>query len=216
MNYLLMVVLGLLFWSTFDGYRKGFMKTVFALVAWIIVLVVCNVATPMVTDFLIEETSIAEDISGILEEKMNEVIEESGINDLEENIPEELSSALSGQSGGFEGVLNSTSVVYTIIGVIAVVLVIVVTRIMIMVIDIVLGIAAKLPLIGPLDKLLGFACGAAKGILLCWIVLAIAPMVRIPDVNMNFAAYIEDSQFLILMQQYNLILRIFGAGQLFV
>jgi len=223
-NYLLIVILALLVWSVFDGYRKGFMKTVFALISWIVVLVVCNVATPMVADFLMEETSVAESISGALEEKINEIIAESGISELEENIPEELRAALSGEDGGFEEILNangevvinSTSIVYTIVWVIAVVLVIVVTRIMMVVIDVALGIAAKLPLIGPLDKCLGFVCGAVKGFLICWIVLAIVSMGTISNINIDFNACIEESRFLTWMQQYNFILKIFGTGQQFL
>jgi len=102
MNYLLIAVLLLLAWNLFDGYRKGFMRTVFSLVSWILVLVVINYATPMVTDFLMEETSIAETVSGALEEKINEVIAESGIEGFEENLPEELKAALSGANGGCE------------------------------------------------------------------------------------------------------------------
>lgn len=224
MNYLLIVILALIVWSAVDGYRKGFMRTIFALISWIVVLVVCNIATPMVTDFLIEETSIVESISEVLGEKINEIIEESGINELEENIPEEISAALSGESGSFEellnakgeAVVNSTSIVYTMVGVIAIVLVMAVTRVMIMAIDLALGIASKLPLIGPLDKMLGFASGIVKGVFVAWIVLAIAPMVTIPNVNIDFVACIEGSRFLFWMQQNNLILKIFGEGFLFL
>ena len=74
MNYLLIAILVLLAWNLLQGYKKGFMKTVFALVSWIIVLVVCNIATPMVTDFLMEETEIAVSITEALEAKINEMI----------------------------------------------------------------------------------------------------------------------------------------------
>lgn len=224
MNYLLIAVLLLLAWNLFDGYRKGFMRTVFSLVSWILVLVVINYATPMVTDFLMEETSIAETVSGALEEKINEVIAESGIEGFEENLPEELKAALSGANGGFEEILNadgeviinSTSIVYTVVWVIAVILVIIVTRIAMLIIDAILGLASKLPIIGSLDKLLGILCGAANGLLTSWIILAIVPMLTIPGINIDFAACIEQSQLLTWMQQNNFILKMFGEGQFFL
>jgi len=221
MNYLLIVILVLLGWNLFQGYKKGFMKTVFALISWILVLVVCNMATPMVADFLMEETEIAVGITEALEEKINEVIAESGVLEIEENMPEELQAALTGSEGGFEEILNaggdmvvnSTSIVYTIVSIIALILVIIVTRIVLMVIDFVLGIASKLPIIGSVDKLLGILCGGAKGFLICWLLLAVVGALSLTGANMEWAAYITQSQFLTWMQDNNFILNMLIMGK---
>ena len=221
MNYLLIAVLILLVWNLFQGYKKGFMKTVFALVSWVVVLMACNIATPMVTDFLMEETEIAVTITQALEEKINEMIAESGVLQMEENIPDELQAALLGEAGGFEEILNSggemivnsTSIVYTLVWIVAVILVIVVTRVALMLIDFVLGIAAKLPIIGSLDKVLGVLCGGAKGLLVCWLLLAVVGVLSITGANTDLAAYITQSQFLTWMQDNNFILNMFVAGQ---
>ena len=221
MNYLLIAVLVLLVWNLFQGYKKGFMKTVFALVSWVIVLMACNIATPMVTDFLMEETEIAVTITQALEEKINEMIAESGVLQMEENIPDELQAALLGEAGGFEEILNSggemkvnsTSIVYTLVWIVAVILVIVVTRVALMLIDFVLGIAAKLPIIGSLDKVLGVLFGGAKGLLVCWLLLAVVGVLSITGANADLAAYITQSQFLTWMQDNNFILNMFVAGQ---
>ena len=221
MNYLLIAVLVLLVWNLFQGYTKGFMKTVFALVSWVIVLMACNIATPMVTDFLMEETEIAVTITQALEEKINEMIAESGVLQMEENIPDELQAALLGEAGGFEEILNSggemivnsTSIVYTLVWIVAVILVIVVTRVALMLIDFVLGIAAKLPIIGSLDKVLGVLFGGAKGLLVCWLLLAVVGVLSITGANADLAAYITQSQFLTWMQDNNFILNMFVAGQ---
>lgn len=217
MNYLLIAILTLLIWSVFDGYKKGFMRTVFALVSWIIVLVVCNIATPMVTDFLIEETSIADTVGDAIAEKVNEVIAQSGVAELEQNLPEEIKNMLAEGNINIEELLaangdvivDATSIVYTVVSIIAFVLVIVVTRVLVWVVDKVLGIASKFPLIGSLDKLLGLVCGAAKGILICWIVLAVVSMVVIPNANVDFASMIQESQLLTWLQNNNYILKMF-------
>ena len=220
MNYLLIAVLVILGWSLIDGYKKGFMRTVFALVSWIIVLVICYIATPMVTDFLMEETAIAQSVGDSIAEKINEVIAESDIGALEQNIPEELRGLLLGENSSLEEALNldgsvlveATSIVRTIVSIIAFVLVVVVTRILVWLVDKVLGLASKLPIIGSLDKLLGFVSGGAKGILLCWIVLAVVSVVAIPNVNIDFSVLIAESQLLTWLQNNNFILKIFVAG----
>lgn len=221
MNYLLIVVLLVLAWSLFDGYKKGFMRGVFALLSWIIVLVLCNVATPIVTDFLIEETSIEESISETITEKLNVMIAESGVVEFEQAVPEELKVALLGEEGNMEEILaangqmviNSSSIVYTIISAVALIIVIVVTRILMVVIDMVLGVASKLPIIGPADKLLGIVCGGAKGLIICWIVLAIITVMALTGTNTELASYITESQLLAWLQDNNFVLKIFTPGQ---
>lgn len=222
MNYLLIAILALLIWSVFDGYKKGFMRTVLALVSWIIILVVCNVATPMVTDFLIEETGIADTVGDAIAEKVNEVIAQSGVGELEQNLPEEIKNMLAEGNINIEELLaangeamvDATSIVHTVVSIIAFVLVIVVTRVILWLTDKVLGIASKLPIIGSLDKLLGLACGAAKGILICWIVLAVVSVAVIPNANVDFASMIQQSQLLTWLQNNNYILKMFVGESL--
>lgn len=222
MNYLLIAILALLIWSVFDGYKKGFMRTVLALVSWIIILVVCNVATPMVTDFLIEETGIADTVGDAIAEKVNEVIAQSGVGELEQNLPEEIKNMLAEGNinieellaANGEAIVDATSIVYTVVSIIAFVLVIVVTRVLLWITDKVLGIASKLPIIGSLDKLLGLACGAAKGILVCWIVLAVVSVAVIPNVNVDFASMIQQSQLLTWLQNNNYVLKMFVGESL--
>jgi len=221
MNLLVLIIMALLVWSLVDGYKKGFMRGVFSLISWIVVLVLCNVATPMVTDFLMEETSIGESVNNTITTKVNEMIAQSGIAELEENIPEELRIALLGEEGNFEEILasegqvviNASSIAYTVVSAIALVLVVIVTRVLIVVIDLVLGVASKLPIIGPADKILGLVCGGAKGMLICWIVLAVVYVMALTGTNTEFVSYITESQLLSWMQENNFVLKMFVIGQ---
>ena len=221
MNYLVIVVLVLLAWSLFDGYKKGFMKTVFLLVSWIIVLVICNVATPMVTDFLIEETAVDETITEAISVKLNEMIATSDVTEVEESIPQELRVALFGESGsiqdslaaGGEELIGSSSIVYTVVSVFAFIVVVAVSRILMVVVDAVLGIASKLPIIGSVDKVLGIACGGVKGLLICWMLLAVVSLLALTGSNTEWATYITQSELLTWMQENNFILKMFVAGQ---
>lgn len=218
MNILLIIILGVFLLSIFGGYKNGFLKTVFSLVAWIIVLVICNVATPMVADFLMEKTTIAADVQIVIEEKFDEIlaqtIDTTEIAALEAAIPEELKGMLFGEEGGIsenisvENMLDLTPLVQSIMSIIAFLVVIVVTRILLLVVELVLGIASKLPLIGPLDKLLGLVCGAGKGLIWCWVILAVVSVLALTGTNTELAAYVSESQLLTWLQENNILLNL--------
>ena len=216
MNWLMIVIIACLVLSLFEGYKKGFMRTVFSLVSWILVLVICNIATPMVTDLLIKETNIEESISLSISEKINELIAESEVNELEETTPEELRIALFGENGSLEetlasngeSVVQATSMVHTIISAIGLIIVIVVARVLLIVVDGILGIASKLPLIGSVDKLLGIVCGGIKGVLICWVILTVVYVLSFTGANTELAGFIAESQLLSWLQENNYILKI--------
>ena len=216
MNILVIIILGIFLLSLFAGYKNGFMKTVFSLVAWIIALVVCNVATPLVADFLIEKTTIAMDVQLVIEEKINEAlaqtIETTELEAINAAIPEELKGLLFGEDETFGdsisvgNVFDVAPLVETVMSIIAFLVVIVVTRILLLVVELVLGIASKLPLIGPLDKLLGLVCGVGKGLIWCWVILAIISVLALTGTNTEWAAYISESELLTWLQENNVLL----------
>lgn len=221
MNYLVIAIAILFAWCLFEGYKKGFMRGLFGLISWVLVLILCYVATPMVTDLLIEETNIEESITESISAKLNEMIAESGVAELEESLPEELKVALMGEGGNMEEILasngemviNSTSIVYTAVSIIALIIVMVVTKILMIVLDAILGIATKLPVIGSIDKLLGLLCGGVKGLLISWIVLTVITVLAYTGTNTELVAYISDSQLLTWLQDNNFILKMFITGQ---
>lgn len=223
MNYLLIIVCVVLAVSTLGGYRKGFMKTVFELISWILVLVICNVATPKVADFFIEETSIDEAITRVITMELNEMFPESDIAIIEQSIPEEMRVVLFGEEGSLrdslmasgEALIGASSIVYTVVSVFSFVVVVAVARILIIMINLVLGVATKLPVIGSVDKWLGIVCGGVKGLLICWMILAVVSAFALTGANTEWAAYITQSQFLTWLQERNFILNMFVTGQLF-
>ena len=216
MNILVIIILGVFLLSLFAGYKNGFLKTVFSLISWIIALVVCNVATPLVADFLIEKTTIATDVQIVIEEKINEVlaqtIDTTEIGAIDAAIPEELKGLLFGEEESFgdsisvENMFNVTPLVESVMSIIAFLIVIVVIRIALLIVELVLGIASKLPLIGPLDKMLGFVCGAGKGLIWCWVILAVISVLALTGTNTEWAAYIAESELLTWLQENNILL----------
>lgn len=218
MNILLIVILIVFLLSLFSGYKNGFFKTVFSLVSWIVVLVICNFATPIVTDILMEKTELGVTIQTTVDQKVNEMLtqalDSTGVTDLEAALPAELKTALLGEGGSIEQVikgentLDTASLVKGIVSIIAFIIVVVITKVALIVVDIILGIASKLPLIGPLDKTLGLVCGVGKGLILCWIILAIVSVLALTGTNTELASYISQSQILTWLQDNNVLLNL--------
>ena len=232
MNILVVIILAVLLLCIAGGYRNGFLKTAFSLVSWIVVLVICNVATPMVTQMLIEKTDIEITIQTVLDAKIDEMISnalaEVGASELQGaipegvaiEIPEELQAVLPeelknmlqngniGEVDVTENMIDTAAIAEDVVGIISLLIVLVFSRVAITVVNIVLGIASKLPLIGPLDKVLGFACGAGKGLIWSWIVLTVVSVLALTGVNTEWAAYITESQLLTWLQDNNVILNL--------
>lgn len=230
MNILEIIILGVFILSLFSGYKNGFLKTVFSLISWVIVFAVCNAATPMVTELLIEKTEIDTTIQFILDAKIDEVLsnaieEATAVDFVSESepivIPEELQSVLPEEvkkllSEGMniaditlpEGMMDTSSIVYNILEIISLLLVMVVVRVALIVVEAVLGIASKLPLIGPLDKMLGFICGAGKGLIWSWVILVAVTVLALTGINMELAGCISESQFLTWLQDNNILVKL--------
>ena len=230
MNILAIIILAVLLLSIFNGYKNGFLKTMFSLVSWVLVLVICNVATPVVTNMLMESTDIELTIQMALDAKIDEMLanamNEAGISELPDvlpegvdfKIPEELQAALpeelknmlsnSNTNIGEADFIDTAKIAESAVGVISLLLVMLFARLAITIVYVVLGIASKLPLIGPLDKLLGFVCGAGKGVIWSWVILTIVSVLALTGTNTEWAGYIADSQILTWLQENNVILNL--------
>lgn len=218
MNILVIIILAMFGFCVFSGYQKGFLKTAFSLVSWILVLYVCDYATPIVTQLLIEKTDIEIAVQTVVDAEINQIIteafESSAVADLEAALPAEIKTAILGEAGSLQEVITSgmaldtSSLVNGIIEIIGFVITVIVLRIVMMMIELALGIIAKLPLIGPMDKILGIACGAGKGIIWCWIILAVVSVLALTGINTEYMAYISQSELLTWLQNNNLLLNL--------
>ena len=184
----------------------------------------------MVTDFLIQNTEIETTIQGVLDAKIDEMIqeamEEAGLSELQEAIPEdmekielpeELQAALpeelrelfSDNEDEMEAELVDTAAIAEkVVEIISLLLVLVFTRCALLIVNVVLGIASKLPLIGPLDRILGLVCGAGKGVVFTWIILTVVSVLALTGVNTEWAGYIAESELLTWLQNNNVILNL--------
>ena len=100
MNILTIIILAVFAICVFSGYKKGFLKTAFSLVSWLLVLVLCNFATPIVTDLLIQNTDVEVIVQHTVEEKVMDAVEQavhnSNVSELEAALPAEIKNLLLG------------------------------------------------------------------------------------------------------------------------
>lgn len=222
MNILTILILAVFALCVFSGYKKGFLKTAFSLVSWILVLVLCNFATPIVTDLLVQNTDVEVIVQTTVETEMMAAIEQMGegydISGLEAALPAELKTLLLGDKESVMDLfLSSTApmdlspVVDGIVGVLGFVVTVILLRIAMVIVEFVIGIVGKLPLIGPMDKLLGIACGGAKGLIWCWVILAVVSILALTGTNTELAVYIAQSELLTWLQDNNLLLNIIAS-----
>ena len=182
---------------------------------------------------MIEKTDIEIMIQSALDEKVNEMMldalntgEVSKLSDdfvgqiivtipeeLQAVLPEELKNML--QSGSIEmdgvvqSVIDTAWITERVVNAVALLIVLIFSRVAIMLAEFALGIASKLPLVGPLDKFLGFACGVGKGLVWSWGVLTVVSVLALTGTNTEWAGCIAESQFLTMLQENNLIVKLF-------
>lgn len=218
MNILLIIILAVFAVCVFSGYKRGFLKTAFSLVSWILVLVLCKFATPIVTDLLIQNTDIEvvvyETVDGKVKEAVEQALQNEGVSELEAALPAELKNLLLGENESIadalmgSGTLDVTPIVNGIVGILGFVVTVIILRIAVVIVEFMLGVVSKLPLIGPMDKFLGIGCGALKGLIWCWVILAVVSILALTGANTEFAAYISQSEILTWLQNNNLLLNL--------
>ena len=221
MNWLLIVILALLVGNVLWGYKQGFMRVVLSIVSWVLVLVVCYAATPVVTEVILDKTELESIVQVTVNNKVNEIVDgiaegiadESGLAQLETSLPAEVKEVVLGEHDSLADMLkaegkikiDTAQIAHSAASLIALVIVLIAARLVIFAIDKLLGLASKIPIIGPTDKMLGLIAGGVKGILYCWIILAVIAMLALTGANTELVAMVNASPILAWLYENNFI-----------
>ncbi len=225
MNWLLIVILAILAGNIVWGYKKGFMKVALSLVSWIIVLVMCYVATPIVAEGIVKNTPLPEIIQETVTDNLNDLIDEvvgdvagalntEQVAQIEAKLPAQLKEAILGEhetladliTGTGDVQVDTTDLANGAAYLISLLLVVIVTRIGLMVVEKVLDLVSKLPLIGQADTLLGVAAGAIKGLIWSWVILTVIAVLAYTGANAELITLVNGSKILTWLYENNLIL----------
>lgn len=222
MNWLLIVILALIIGNVIWGYKMGFMKVALSLVSWVVVLVACYIATPIIAEGVVKHTPLAEVIQETVTDKLNSAIDEvmdgvagslnaEQIAEINEQIPEQIRTIIYGEGKTLEDLITSTGEIEvdtTALAdaaayLVALLIVIIVTRIALLVVEKMLDLVAKLPLIGQANTLLGIGAGALKGLIWSWVVLTVVAVLIFTGANADLMLLITESPILFWLYANN-------------
>ena len=213
MSFLMLVIVGVFVLHMILGYKAGFAKVAFSLVAWLIGLVSAYMLTPMVAEEIITKTQIPMMIESGIHERITSATGELNIEELEK-LPDELKEIILGEGKSLEEFVKNealeaidfSGLISDVINLIALVLVLFGTRFALFVVEKLLAGVSKLPLIGRVNRMFGIVAGALKGLLWNWVILALVAIMTITGYNTTLIQNVYDSQLLTWLYQNNILL----------
>lgn len=232
MNWVLILVIAILAGYTLTGYAKGFLKIVYSLISWVVILVFVSIATPHIHDYLKNNTDIYNKVVAYCEEaireKAEQEIEESDgdmpaltENELfaaiAEKLPEDLLQNIKEQAEELTGDLMENYGLYEKTAVtmadlvlkgISTIAAMLAGAILSAFISVILGFIAKLPLIGFANRILGLAAGAANGLLIVWLAFYLVAVLCTTQMGSEVITHINANEFLTYLYENNPILSI--------
>ncbi len=224
MNGLEIIVLIILALCGFTGYRTGFLRVVYSLVAWILVLAFVTWATPYLTDYLEKNTEIKSRIQEqclvYMEDNAADRIEEEqqrAIGDTGVWLPESILGKITDTTTETAGeILESTglyeqiaeSVAHFIIEGIAFFVALVFAGIVSRYLVSLLDLVSHLPVIHGANKMLGAAAGILKGLVIVWLAFYILALCAASEPGIQILTYVEESPILLYLYNNNILLQI--------
>lgn len=225
MNWVLILVLLTLIFSLIEGYRKGFLRIIYSLVSWIIVLVFVSWGTPYINQYLLENTSVYERVAAHCEEVVRQSANEqadvgmdkkkSELTDLGMNVPNSVIEGILQNTSGMADEFLEESGIYDQIAAglanfvvegISFVIALVLAWILVHIISQILGIVSHIPILKGVNRFLGIFAGGVHGMLLVWIAFYIIALCSTREVGKVLISYIYENQFLTFLYENNLVL----------
>ena len=220
MNWLVIVVVGILLINALIGMKVGFIKTVFSLCSMIIALVMTIWISPYVNDFMRGNEKFYDGVSSKVDKIIEFQEEEAGVSEqvslieglklpqslkdsLIENNNDEIYKALA--VGGFKEYVNNylTGIV---INALAFTLTFVVILVLLWVVSIALDIVSKLPLLNQINKTAGLIAGLVHGLVVIWLFFIVLTVFGSSGLGQKAMELVGESKILSLIYNNNLLL----------
>lgn len=229
MNWLLVIILVIILFAAIRGACKGLLRVLFSLVSVIVLIVLVSFATPHVSNFIQQHTGLDQTIATRISDKMQTSVEtgaESAVEDQQQGLeaagirlPTALQKVLI--KDGLSGVENTVSQrgVYDrtgewmagiIISVLAFLIALLIAAIIVGLIGKATDVVNHIPLIGGVNRFLGFFAGGFQGFILVWLLFALVGILSGTTAGGTLVDNIEENAFLAFLYQHNLVLSILG------
>lgn len=233
MNWLLIIVLVILLWSIFWGYKKGLIRVIYSMIVGLAMMVLMSALTPMATEAVKKNTKLDDKLVVVYEEQIRQAATESKKENPSENqeiesldtigihIPEFVLDKLDATGEKLEegissvvdqsGIYTKLATVlsdYTVMGIVMLVLAMVLT-IIFFVIEKMLNLLSKLPIIKQANGITGAAIGCVAGLFWIWVGLGAVALFSGTPFGVACNEQIQASQILMWLFDNNPILHLF-------
>ena len=192
MNWLLIAVICIIAWNVVRGYTRGVLRMVYSLAAWIVMLAASTMAAPYVRDHILSQTGIEPVIlNGI--EKQIAAQGQKATGDFD------MANILLQQSGELTNAIMtglSFFIVFFLLGIVAYIVRHIIRKI------------ERVPVIGTVNRIAGFAVGFIKGMVIVWLLLALTSLFAASEIGQTMTAYINDSMMLKYLYENNPVIKL--------
>lgn len=198
-----LIVVGIIALFTFLGYRQGLVKAAIKILSFFIAIIVALVLYKPISNVIINNTQIDENITNTITEK----ITPEGISSADEvEMTDNLAIKLVGEATStIEEISNAFAV--KLIEVCVLLILYIVAKIALRFILALTDIITKLPFIKQVNKLGGTIYGVIKGVIIVYVVLGVIYLVA-PIMNNNVSNAIDKSFITKNLYNNNIILKI--------
>ncbi len=225
MNWLFVIVLMVLIVSMARGYKKGFLRILYSLLAVVATIIFVTITTPYISDFIEKHTTIQaalqekclEHIRAAAEKNMEgeaqenrEKLNDAGVS-LPDGIWEDLIDAGIGvtdnaleQAGLYE--MLAENMAHFIVNGIAYFVALIVISTALFLIARVVNLVARLPLIRNVNHFLGVLAGGVQGMIFIWIFFYLITVCCTSPFGMMMISYVNQSRFLMWLYHNNPVL----------
>lgn len=186
------------------GYKRGLVNLIINLSAFIIALIIAIILYRPITNFIINNTEIKDNISNCIYEK----IKDEDIEKTDNQIIQLANKYILNDTKEKTAEIISENIAETIIEVLTFVVLITFIRISLIIINRVFSIITEIPIIKQFNKLGGVVYGALVGIFIIYLILAIMFFVIFVNNNGTIAQAINTSTISKILYNNNILLNI--------
>lgn len=212
-----LIVIGIIFLSTFLGYRKGLIGVVFKIASFIIAIIITLILFKPISNYIINNTEFAQTIENTIVQKLSTAeIENGQIKQENSNLPEVIVNYI---NVGLQDTVNEAkdsivkivarNLAETIIDIIVIIGLFIITRLLLLFAKAILEAISEIPIIKQFNKAGGILYGILRGLLLIYLTLAIISLI-LPMLDKTAILNIINNSILTkVLYNNNIILMIF-------
>lgn len=220
MEYLNIIIFGVIVLFAFLGYKKGLIMTVVDLGCWVLSIFGAYIFSPILNK-IIQKTNFFQELVITISQGLNfgEIAKNGQRTMIESfNLPTNMENYLLSNNNPDFYLVNGISsieqyvgfvIASIIVGIASFVAVIIIIRISIGLIKGIFGLFSNLPIIKSFDKMGGLIAGLGKGFIIAWLIMLLILVFIETNQYQEYMTIIEESKFLSFVYSTNIFINFF-------